>query len=368
MTYKNSILVIPHVGIGGGAGIYIKTFIAEAQLYSDISACGEFSKEYLGDLSLCCPLLETNKIFYPNYYGVKIWHKFYWGSKALYQASKLIYYRKRILRFLDKFEFLVATSSIQIPLLRLIIALGFRGKTVCLVQENLELSGFSGKCLLRALTKISNVISISKGWSEYGQIYGLNTVYLPNTFDNPINLANSPQFDILYVGGDSSLKGFPMVLRLFHAIASHRKIQFALLGSYSNQVLAKINKLNRDYEQIGAKIHVIGLVESVYEFMFASKLLVMPIDELHFCRPAIEAGLCGRTFIMPHFVGADEFAIDGHNCMMYQPGSVLDLMDKTLTLLDSDALRKELEKNNKNNSVSFSRESHFRETIREIFE
>ena len=368
MTCKNSVLVLPHVGLGGGAGIYIKTFIAEAQLLVDVYACGEFSKDYLGDRSLFFPLLERKKIFFPNYCGVKSRHIFYWGCKAIYETVTLIFFRRRVLNFLNQFEFIVVTSSIQILLLELLVALGFRGKTICLVQENLQLSGFAGRYLRGALAKISTVISISRGWSKYGQVHGVDTVYLPNTFDSPPEYNNILRFDILYVGGDSGLKGFPMVLKLFCAIASRRKVQFALLGSYSRQALIEIKKINQDFEKTGAKLHVFGLVENIYEFLFASRLLVMPIDELHFCRPAIEAGLCGRTFIMPQFSDTDEFAIDGHNCKMYQPGSVLDLLSKTLTLLDNESLREQLENNNKNNSLSFTRGTYFRETIKGIFE
>jgi glycosyltransferase involved in cell wall biosynthesis len=68
--------------------------------------------------------------------------------------------------------------------------------------------------------------------------------------------------------------------------------------------------------------------------------------------PALEAMACGCASIVSDCGGISEYAADGHNCLIYEPGNRAQLKDALDTLFNSPELRKKL---GMNGSVTASR-------------
>ncbi|MEM2741863.1 MAG: glycosyltransferase family 4 protein [Nitrososphaeria archaeon] len=96
---------------------------------------------------------------------------------------------------------------------------------------------------------------------------------LPQFPETRKNLDSTPTF--LYIGGESYLKGFHILLKSMRDIIRYHKVKFLMAGSYGKTALKAIDMLNRAY---GEKIYVFGKIShrKVFELHEKSWALLFP--------------------------------------------------------------------------------------------
>ena len=347
MPSSKVILVIPHVGLGGGAGIYNCDLISALNKKGSVFVSGEFSLEYVDLSEGVFNETLTTKIIFPNYDGVSIVGKIYWLFFSIFSGIFLFIKKTNTVKSLINVDVIFFTSSIQIPHAYFLRKLGFQGKIICVVQENLKLEGFFGFLVRCWIESVDSVIGITNDWCAYANAMSIKTDILSNKFRTKTPDVNeNPEFDAIYVGGESKLKGIDFVLKLFEELSLSRTIKIILLGVYSDSFLNKIIHINEKSVKTGSQIVVGGYVTDIQPHLANSKVLLMPIAAPHFCRPAIEAGFSNRTFIIPDYKELKEFVLPSYNCLTYEIGSFKDFRDVFIYLLESPELKTNLEDNN----------------------
>ncbi|WP_287172771.1 glycosyltransferase [Mesorhizobium sp.] len=359
-------LIMPHVGRGGGAGIYINDVIQEVSCCANLHVAGDYRLEYASSGPMSFGHLNNIKLYIPNYRGVSRLAKLYWLVTSFLHACALMLSRRKIISDLNLVDFVIVTSSIQAFVPAFLHIIGYRGRTICIVQENLDLSGALGSCIQWALKRASVVIAISASWQQEAIGFNLDTVLLENRFSCPTQDPAKEEFDIAYVGGESPLKGFPEMLRACAQIAEHRKLRIAMLGRYSQKSSRAVQDLQEEFRSSGLEIVEVGLTSDVYLYLKSSKVLVLPIREGHFLRPAIEAGLCCRTFVVAKHTGIEDFAFDNVNCLMYEPGDLEGMVRCIEKVIDDSHERTRLAEANYTLSVRFLDNENWGSRLRRI--
>lgn len=343
---RNTLIVIPHYNNEGGAGLFINSFLSSVREQYDLRIIGPFAKHY-NDL---VPIKQDDKInalfpfysfVYPNYLGVRFFLKVYYLIKIMFFLPLLLVKGKQ--NSCGKMVF-VLTSSIQIPLLFIIKKLFVNAKIVILIQENYLLNSLSAKVLNVILSKADLIGSISETWINESIKYGFSAQLLRNSFNNRIysTQGHKIDYDILFLGGSQSIKGahnFVSLLKIFNS--KKLKFRVAWLGHLNNFYKTEIEKLKKEQFLF---ISSFGFVSEVTQIISRSQLIVFPIDKSHFLRPAIEAGLCKKTYVIKELDGVDDFAKSGYNCLSYR--NLEQAADLILQLINDDTLRETLEINN----------------------
>lgn len=334
-----NILILPHVQRGsGGAGLYNEYLIQCLAKNYKLVVGNEY--DYLITGVRNESIVEPGILLMPNYRGVKILSKIFYI--AIFIPLVVIYFIKitKIIKKLKNYDAVIGTSSIQIALLWLLRILGYRGYIYIYIQENLILDGFIGSLMAAMLRCFTRAYAINEYWRIYAKNRNIESILIENKFEN-INalISTEPVCDIIYVGGDQKIKGFDFLL---DKIKKLKKYKIIFLGEYSQKNIKKIN----DLCLAGLDVKVIGKVSNVDDYLKDAKLLVIPIVAAHYCRPAVEAGLMRRTFIIPKIEGLNDFAIDEYNCLMYDAKSPKDFIDKIEKILDDENLRELLSCNN----------------------
>lgn len=351
---RNILTVIPHYNNEGGAGLYINSLINALKEKYDLRISGPYAKYYDNQRSCNTNKINLPPIFYsfiyPNYLGVKIIFKIYYLIRIIFILPFLLVKKKE--KNGDQMIFIL-TSSIQIPLLFIIKRIFSNSKVVILIQENYLLNSRSSKILNFLLLKSDLVISISDSWIIESKKYGLSAQLLRNSFDNSRYYRQSNEFDydILFLGGSQSIKGAHNFISLLKKFNSRKvKLRVAWLGHLDSFYKNKIKKIEKDHFLF---ISSLGFVSDVGQIISSSKLVVFPIEKPHFLRPAIEAGLCKRTYIIKELDGVDDFAKSGYNCLSYK--NLKEATDLILQLINDKSLRETLENNNFEFSQKFAR-------------
>ena len=348
MDQINNMIIIPHTGKGGGAFLYIEQFIKAVSTEFSVHVSGKYAREYSADVVDCYQNFPC--ISFPHYAGVPLvktcFHLF--SFKGWMKLFKLL-----ALSANDSHEIIVFTSTIQILDFLFVKKTYPNKKYVLLVQENFIFDGFLLKRKLKNIfNKFDLVVSITDSWTCYAKNNGVYSLVFKNYYDGCQLLGNevvSFEYDALYLGGEQKIKGFLDVLKFIECVGEKYPLKIAILGNVSKRNLDLLNTLAITHSDI--HIDVLGEVVDPYVFFSNSKVLLLPIKAAHFCRPAIEAGLCNRTFLIRDHEGLDDFVYDDLNCSVYQ--TVQEMSEKFLRIVSDDNYRQCLELNNYKIALKF---------------
>lgn len=253
-------------------------------------------------------------------------------------------------RFKGRFDALVLTSSVQVMAVPIARRL-FPGRPIAIVvQENVCLSRGLGRLTRFFLKRADVVVSITETWAQHARDNGLDPVVLPNNYSPDYaapkhNRDPAIESDLLYVGGGATIKGFNNLIAALPALLNVPGRRIFCLGHYSEAAIKTLEKV-RDDAHPDAQLNIIGLVPDIRPYLRGTELLLLPIDSPHFCRPAIEAGLFGKTFLIPDFPELAEFASNGVNCITYRADDPVDFLSKATYLLDNPLIKKKLSAGN----------------------
>jgi len=151
-------------------------------------------------------------------------------------------------------------------------------------------------------------------------------------------LDDTPTF--LYVGGDSYIKGFHILLKAMKELGKQRvKAWIIFAGKYSFESLKLLNELRNRYQSL--KIYVIGRVshEEIIKQHKKSWAFVFPsINEETFGYAVVEAATLGTIPIASRAGGVTELLSDSvAQQFMVSPGDVNDLVKRISMILPLNA-------------------------------
>lgn len=294
-------LIISHTTIRGGARLYINSFV-DSLAVKDIQ----------------CVVLNyrVDKLLIPFYKGVQFYTTLFYIVKTILNTRRLIKLNHHIMNH----EVIVFTSSVTLHL-AVIYAIFYPSRRIyVMIQENLDLSNVVVKSFF-CFAKRVRFYNISL--SEHNRMIekGFNSYYLPNVIDLDFDAVlpgddktSLTHFDVLYSGGDLSIKGFDNLLKIlasYEGKSLKGTTKFVLLGNYNDESLRMIDRYNSD----SVEIEVVGLVSNIEHYIVRSRLVILPIQHPHFCRVAIECGILKRTFVIHHSMRHLEFVNDS-NCLL----------------------------------------------------
>ena len=346
----HSFLVLPHWRIEGGAGYYIRDLIAYLRLIGNVQVGGPYASVYdkTPIQSACLDKLTMQSL--PTYTGIRsvavLYHVL---LSALRAIAVLVIPQKK--RFKGSPTALILTSSIQamaVPIARRF----FSGcQIIIVVQENVCLSRGFGRLTRFFLKRADIVVSITETWAQHARENDLDSIVLPNSYDpdyaSPAqNMTAAIESDLLYVGGDAKIKGFDNLIAALPMLLNVPGRRIVCLGHYSETARTRLARI-RDAAHRDAQLNIVGLVPDIRPYLRGTKLLILPIGSPHFCRPAIEAGLFGKTFVIPNFPELRDFTLNGENCATYEAARPDQLKDHINELFQNDDVRRRLEDGNK---------------------
>tara|TARA_B110000196_G_scaffold319212_1_gene336570 strand:- start:8256 stop:9344 length:1089 start_codon:yes stop_codon:yes gene_type:complete len=347
------ILVVPHFSNTGGAGKYITNLLKALGGRVDVKVSGKYQSDYFGiEQYKSAIFFSLSLILFPNYKGVSKRATGYYFLKAVLCTPYLFFLCLTSKK--GNISHIILTSSIQIlhiPFLKII----YPNARVCiLIQENLKFNNYLwGGVTQFFLNKYDCVVGIDREWCAVANEFGIENVYLPNEFDIPIIDVNcAPEYDAAFVGGDQFIKGFDFLLEFFEKYSESKMINILLLGYYSEKSIIRIRRLNEG-SAIGSKLSLVGQVPDCNSYLLNSKILLLPIMSAHFCRPAIEAGLLKKTFLITELDGISDFSEFDYNCKSFRKGSLEHFSSQFFCMIDTLDLS-DLENRNYENSLSFT--------------
>jgi glycosyltransferase involved in cell wall biosynthesis len=359
------ILVAPHSTPFGGAGIYTQRMIDYLSTLSDVTVGGRYAKVYKTVTKTSLSHEMPNTAYLPLYKGTK-WKSLTFNLALLPWRALLFTLWVRQNRIaLSQFHIIIFTSSVDLIHVAILHLMGINTQKVCVIQENLILTGLIGQISKRLLRFPNKNISITKNWSEIAKQAGVSSDLAPNPFDSPVasSQISEQTIDILYVGGSQKIKGFKRFIEIIESLAARRTVQVQILGSIDEKSKIIIAALNQKFAETGSGIKCVGFTTTMNDYYISSKILVMPISDPHFCRPAIEAGFCNRPFIVSDFDGMEDFAQYDYNCLAADYRNCQDWVNKIELLLTNELLRKRLG----NNNYNFARRNYTDDAFRNTF-
>jgi glycosyltransferase involved in cell wall biosynthesis len=357
LQVSSKVVILPHWHTEGGAGFYIQDLITLLQPCSQIGVAGKHAISYNHNPIMSPFLNRLGALSIPAYEGIRFRATFFHLFVSLWNTI-LLFLTPRRFRYTGAPATFIFTSSVQalaVPLTRHLFP---SSKIVIAVQENVVLSNGFGRIVARLLRKSDTVISISESWATHARRFGIDPVVLHNGYDLSYadpeqNLEPAKPSDLLYVGGGAPIKGFDEFVAALPRLLSYPGRRIVCLGSYDATAHKKLEQLGAN-ARLDSELVIIGKVPDIRPYLRGTKLLLLPIGSPHFCRPAIEAGLFRKTFIIPNFAGLDDFANNGENCQMYDPGDAGALVALTEFLL-AGKNRAELESSNERVALEFVR-------------
>ncbi|WP_429070829.1 glycosyltransferase [Aeromonas veronii] len=359
-----------HYHVGGGAAKYInglRSFLNSRKLSTIV--VGAYGRSYnLNENNRKEKVLEhivfnlMSKFIFPCYAGVTVRAKVFYFLLMILKLPIVYFFSCLLKAFRSNdtnddehdFDVVVLTSGIQAPVL-MFKPFFKKTKFVILNQENTIFNGISGRLSIWLFKKSDVIISITKDWLEYAKEKNLiQTILVPNVYERP-NLDiqdknESFKYHGVYLGGGGNIKGFSFICDELESI-KHGAFSFCFLGCYTERQVAKLREIEKKSSYV--TIEIKGVVAQPYKYILRSLVVLLPITSSHFCRPAIEAGLCRKTFIITDLPGLDDFAIENYNCLKFSP-SLGSLIKKIELLILDEKLRCELS----NNNFVFSNDIH----------
>jgi len=325
--------------------------------YADDYDDASIQSEYLDKLTLQS---------LPAYEGIRLAAILYHILISALRATALLA-TPRQKRFKGRFDAVILTSSVQaiaVPIARRLFP---ESQIAIVVQENVCLSRRLGRLTRFLLNRADVVVSITETWAQHARENGLDPVVLPNSYDPDYaapehNRDPAIESDLIYVGGGATIKGFDNLIVVLPELLRTPGRRIICLGQYSETARKSLERV-RDKAHPDAHLDIVGLVSDIRPYLRGTKLLLLPIGSPHFCRPAIEAGLFGKTFVIPDFSELGDFAKDGENCVTYQPSDSGDLVSKVKQMLGDRSLMMRLGRNNKIVAEDFTDTSKYFEAF-----
>jgi len=355
---KINVLIVPHWRPGGGAGFYIRDLIAVINKKFNLRVGGVYAQFYDSNPLKSKFVDSVGRLSLPAYSGIGnvacIFHLF----RSLVSIMTMFACRIRM-HPNDTPHVFIYTSSVQalaIPVTRWFYP---RTKITIAIQEEVDLSSFFGKLVLYCIRQSNMLVSISKSWALHARSFGLNPFVYSNAYpesfveqdNNQAQIINS---DLLYVGGDAKIKGFDGFLAVLPNLLTRPNIKILCLGEYSPKARKKIDTIKKSITS-NSELLMIGHVSDVRPFLRGTRLLLLPVGSPHFCRPAIEAGLFSKTFVISDFDQMNDFAMSGKNCLSYNNFEPNGLVEAVFKIIDNDFLRRKLEFENRLVAQSYIR-------------
>lgn len=345
-----SFVILPHWRIEGGAGYYIRDLIALLRLVGTVQVAGPYAGDYDEAPVQSAHLDKLTSQSLPTYEGIRlsatVYHVFLSALRAI-----ALFAAPRHARVKDSFDAVILTSSVQAMAVPIARRLFPASRISIVVQENVRLSQGLGRLTRACLKRADVVVSITETWAQHARDNGLDPVVLPNSYDPDYaapenNRDPAIESDLLYVGGGATIKGFDNLIAALPALLNVPGRRIVCLGHYSEAAIRTLEQIRGDGHP-NAQLIIVGLVPDIRPYLRGTKLLLLPIGSPHFCRPAIEAGLFGKTFVIPNFPELGDFALDGENCATYAAARPDALKDRIDELLQKDDARRRLEDGNK---------------------
>jgi glycosyltransferase involved in cell wall biosynthesis len=296
--------------------------------------------------------------FYKKYYkyfihseaGYVKWYQFY--TFILLSISWLLsrhYFAKKELEN-KKFDIIHLNSSVLTDWLK---PAKRKGKVIIHVREpfrkgKLDMVYSFFKCQINKYA--DQVIAISQDNADrIGLPQKTNIIYNFEDFSlGSPNLNSYNSKKVLYMGGDSSIKGYYTLINALDYINDDVTIYFC--GSFSikgehNKIIKKIIK---GIFRIGKKkkdainkmrshnnIVELGMISDVHKYLDEVCCLVSPFTVPHFSRPVIEGYFHSKPAIGTNVKGMDEIIIHGQNGLIVTKDSPVELA-KAINELTSD--------------------------------
>lgn len=356
---RRRVLILPHWRLEGGAGFYIQNVIAALEEVELVQIGGVHRRSYHGSLLTSRGMDTISSLSFPIYEGVSISSTILNAFRSLINLFLFFISRtyRQTMRLDEVPDLIILTSSIQAPAIP-VLRKFFPGASIAIIiQENIRLDVALGRIMLKLLKGADKVISISNAWSDHATQAGLCTALLRNGYE--YNYANflhdgsgQEMSSVLYVGGSSKIKGFEILMLAAPQLLLRPNLKIICLGLYSSGAQEALESLNASAHPTST-LNVIGHVEDIRPYLKGALVVLLPIKSPHFCRPAIEAGLLQKTFVISKLTGLEDFANDGLNCLAFQSDNISDLVSKVTLLIDDGKLRARLEDANYLNSRLF---------------
>jgi len=335
---RNSVVVLPHWHVEGGAGFYIRDLLSTLDSNTVVKVAGRYAADYAHNPISSEFLDKLGALSVPAYEGVRpaatLFHLFV--SLGCILQLWMVPKRKRFEDSPSAFIFTSSVQALSLPITRWFYP---SSKIVIAVQEQVDLSRFFGKLISRLLRQSDVVLAITDDWAAHARKFGIDPLVIRNQYDPAYaapenNQTPAIESDLLYVGGGGRIKGFDNFTAALPQLLERPNLRILCLGNYNYSARKTLDKI-REGAKSGAQLNVIGSVPDIRPYLRGTKLLLLPIEGPHFCRPAIEAGLFSKTFIIPDYDGLDEFSVNNINCLKYNKGNVKKFVELTFNMLNS---------------------------------
>jgi glycosyltransferase involved in cell wall biosynthesis len=128
---------------------------------------------------------------------------------------------------------------------------------------------------------------------------------------------NKKRYDMLYLGGESYIKGWDCVESL---LLTELDFCIAIAGEFKLDTIKKISK--------DPRVEFLGMLDDPSVVMSESYFLLSPFKEPHFSRPIIEAYAHGAVPIASNLPGVDEQVVNNESGLLFDSNNKHDLVQK----------------------------------------
>lgn len=337
---RKKILIVHHgSGIGGApkSMSYIaRTLANEGNLVEILFLKKSSATELVDDID-CKIHISKLPIYY--FYHMSKWVKVKHFYKAIIQIISLAIQAFIVAPyFISKVKPDIVYINTSVLPEWTVISRIFRKRVVVHIRETTS-NGYIG--LRRSILKFiystfpSYVISIS---DANLQALGLTSnrrtsvIYNYERKKNPSKNAFIKEYDFLYLGGESEIKGWDFIRKL---LLTDLKFKIAIAGAFNTITL---NALLRD-----DRVDYLGVIKNVPVIMSKSYYLLSPFKKAHFSRPIIEAYAYGCVPISSNLKGVEEQLIDRETGFLFNAGEFsdfLEIIQFSLSLKGTDTMDK----------------------------
>jgi glycosyltransferase involved in cell wall biosynthesis len=307
------------------------------------------------------------------------------GKSTLIYIINLLFYPIYMLIFAYKYKFIIVSSPLLSPLFAFI---PINNKYSYIQADDYAI--FDGRMSKLAL-KIYKFITKYISYTLYGNNYLFNSRFTYEQFKTVSPLQNKKlnlvvpgvdlsTFNSKKIGASNQSNNFyPKIDKLFIATVLRKQ---SLKGCIDFIEVAKniFQEGNKNIEFIGITNEDISNLEipnflTVYrptsdielaDLMRRSNIFVSTSRWEGFGLPALEAMACGCAIISSNNGGCNEYAVDGHNCLMYEPGDINHLKSLVVKLSQDESLRNYLIVNGINTAQNFTWKMSFESLLKSL--
>lgn len=247
-------------------------------------------------------------------------------------------------------------------------------RSICFVRETFRGNGkrFVNRYIRACLERFSKVVFLSEYDQRTASLHLTSTQVIHNyCSDDRFSLsltkeqackmlgADPGAFQLLFVGGVSSVKGFDIAVQA--VLESEHNIRLIVAGNdfaaasqtKDNKELAYVRKWEayvRENDRQG-RIVFVGRQSDMSACYACADAVIFPMREPHQARPIFEAGFFRKPIIITDFDNIREFVENGYNGLSADNENVGDFRDKIEKLLSDEEYRNKLGMNNYKRAV-----------------